>query len=244
MLLKGYPMPGEEGSSSATSVRQSAEMPQKRFRKGAFIVVTIVASVGLGLASGGPEIVIFPLLGLLVLFVAWQWPKRLKEASAKHMTYEEFEREHAANQAVKKEMVAIAEEVYNGSPLGKWRYVEVHYPQYGIPTVLEERKLELSAVDGAYSFVVRNPPSAVRTTFRVRLGDKRAGKKTFQVQLTSPSVPGWHTVEYGFEAQQNDTGALDVALWMEGEDPLPQELEMHWPFQGTFFREKISPVEA
>ena len=167
-----------------------------------------------------------------------------KKSTAHHQTQEEYEAEYAARQDLKSEMIAIAQDVYQKSPVGHWRYV-VHSPmaepesdefpvarkkRYG-----EGRYLAITATHGAFRYSVKAPALQIESTFLVK--NINTDKCTFEIQLTVPPLPGWFLIRYGFEAAGRPDH-FDVVLWLEADNPLPPDLHHHWPFLGTFVREK------
>jgi len=80
----------------------------------------IVASIALG-AYLGP---VAPFLTLFALYCFFfiRWLVGLwRKASSSHLTAAKYEAEYAARQDLKSEMIAIAEDVYQKSPVGNCR---------------------------------------------------------------------------------------------------------------------------
>jgi hypothetical protein len=43
-------------------------------------------------------------------------------------------------------------------------------------------------------------------------------------------------VAFGFDMEKNAGGEEQLVLWMEGDCPLEDEQEIHWPFNERFVR--------
>jgi hypothetical protein len=166
----------------------------------------------------------------LTAMVIWQFLSLFRKRPT---TEEEFEAQYHSRQQLKSHMVQIADEVYHQAPIGKWQARDVSYFECDNPKVHEEKALELTPDGrGTYLFINHDLDVKCQTTFQF----KPAAPGQILVHLTSPISHDWTPVAFGFDMQNNAGGTEQLVLWLEADSPLPDDQQMHWPFNERFTR--------
>ncbi len=200
------------------------------------IVAGGAALAGIGVA---PEIVVgvCGFLLMVLLFGSVYLPAFL-QMRKKSVRYGDSEKEERESNRRRKEMILVAERVYQRAPIGKWRYVTGRVGTRGMPIIYEERVLVFKEEGrGEFRWFRRETDVVIETAFQYKVGDE---DRTLLVQLISPQRDGWHEVRYNFSVVGRIDDDPHLVLTIYGNNPiegLGGLMADFWPFHGDFSRE-------
>lgn len=160
---------------------------------------------------------------------------RRARKSERQVADEEFDAQWENRRHHHEDILNTARRDYSKSLAGRWRIAYGVRHMHGGPTVGQKRIIEFKDDgNGCYQAL---DVSGLDIPVRVVFMFKPAGKPLHMlVKLVEPALEGWHEVEFDFEVRTHGDEPK-LLLWIEGENPMPEDVAELWPFQGEFLQE-------
>lgn len=221
--------------SASTVGEATAPPPRAAHRsrlKRIFIAIAALAALITLAAMNHPEPLLIALgLGLPAYFV-WYGIRTIRRSRPSD---EEMEEEWRRRKALEDEMVQIADEAFAANLFGTWQDRTISYPEYGAPKIHRERIIELRENGtGAYRWIDHDLGSHGQTEFAFT----RPEKNMIDVRLRALPARDCYRVPFSFEAHKVSTGKMELRLYFDAKNPLPPDLQLHWPFDLSFTHEQ------